>query len=408
MSNEKYNERMTRVMKAVHLEEPDRVPFIPMVGMVYTYGYGIKLLDAMNGDRRTLESYRNFIRDIEPDRLEAPGFMSYEGLEAAQPINMHWPNENDPDAPFQYTDHCFLETEEAWDEFNRDPGTYLLTKYLPSKYKALEGLKLLNLYGLCGPVPMGLASAALPPVKQALLNLIDIGEKFAKSGALRPEFEKIAEEEGMPYKSGFAMNPFDEFGDSLRGLINSTMDLYENPERFAESVDKWGAVTIPAAVAMSKMMGAEVVSVPMHCGVDEFMSPENYDKYYWPPMKKLINAIIDAGMTPFLITEGRYDTRLERLCDVPKGKVIWSFEKVDMKHAKEVLGDTACISGNLPTSLLLPGGKKQAVIDATKKLIDDCASGGGYIMSCSMPLDNVDIDLVRVWKETTFEYGKRK
>ena len=91
--------------------------------------------------------------------------------------------------------------------------------------------------------------------------------------------------------------------------------------------------------------------------------------------------------------------------DVPKGKVIYSFEKVDMKRAKQILGGTACITGNLHTPLLAPGGKREQVVDATKRLIDDCVPGGGYIMSCSMTLDNVDLELLRAWKETTFTYN---
>ena len=53
-------------------------------------------------------------------------------------------------------------------------------------------------------------------------------------------------------------------------------------------------------------------------------------------------------MTPYIYTEGPYSSRLEQLTDVPKGKVLYHFEKVDMKEAKRILGGTACIMGNLP------------------------------------------------------------
>ena len=399
-------EREARVMAAVHLETPDRVPFMPHLGNVCAMGYGISMYDAMRGDLRPVETLRSFCRDVEPDWLEMPGFIPARALELAEPINMSWATEDAPDAPFQYADHAFIDTDQDWEDYLRDPSLYLLTRVLPEKYKGLEGLKLLSPYSLCAPMPMGLASASAPPLRAALLKLLEITDAFAEDNKRAAMFRRVLEEEGIPSNNGHMLSPFDEFGDALPGLVTSVMELVEEPERYMDAVERWGAVSIPAAIRMAKMSGAKMVNIPLHMGIDEFMSPANYEKYYWPILRRMIDVILDAGMTPHLITEGNYNTRLEQLCDVPKGKVLYSFDRVDMKRAKEVLGGTACVMGNLPTSLLLPGGKKEKVIDETKRLIDECAPGGGYIMSCSMPLDNVDMELVRVWKETTFTYGK--
>ena len=71
------------------------------------------------------------------------------------------------------------------------------------------------------------------------------------------------------------------------------------------------------------------------------MSPDQYEKIYWKPLKKCMLALIDMGVTPYIYTEGKYNTRIEQLADVPKGKVIYHFENVDMARAKKILGDTA-------------------------------------------------------------------
>lgn len=405
-AQQKMAERENRVKAAIHLESPDRVPFMPHVGNVFAMSYGIPMVDAMHGDKRPVESLRSFCRDFEPDWLGIPNFMPADALELAAPLNMHWATAEAPDAPFQYVDHTFLDTDEDWEDFLRDPSLFLLTRVLPEKYRGLEGLKLLNPYTLCAPVPMGLRSVSVPPLREALLRLVEIADRFARGGENAPLYVQVLEEEGVPYRNGHMLSPFDEFGDALRGLITSVMDLTIEPERYMEAVERWGAVSIPAAMQLAKISGAKMINIPLHMGIDEFMSPANYEKYYWPVLRRMIDTIVEAGMVPHVVTEGNYNTRLEQLADVPKGKVLYSFEKVDMKRAKEVLGGTACIMGNLPTSLLLPGGKKERVVDETKRLIDNCAPGGGYIMSCSMPLDNVDLELVRVWKETTFTYGE--
>ena len=78
---------------------------------------------------------------------------------------------------------------------------------------------------------------------------------------------------------------------------------------------------------------------------------------------------------------------------------------MDIVKAKEILGDTACICGNLPTSLLVYG-KKERVVEETKRMLDACAPGGGFIMDCSIVLDNAKKENLDAWYETTMEYGK--
>ena len=91
--------------------------------------------------------------------------------------------------------------------------------------------------------------------------------------------------------------------------------------------------------------------------------------------------------------------------DVPKGQVVYFFEKQDMKKAKEILGDTACIAGNLDTGLLMHG-TPEAVTEETKRLLDICAPGGGYIMSNSISLDNCKRENLIAWRQTVSDCGK--
>ena len=139
-------------------------------------------------------------------------------------------------------------------------------------------------------------------------------------------------------------------------------------------VERIADMSIDRSVALAKAKGERFVFIPLHAGVDDFMSTDDYEKFYWPGLKRLITAIIDAGMTPYVFCEGKYNSRLEIISDVPKGKVVYMFEQVDMKRAKEIVGKVACIGGNMPTSVLV-FGKKEQVIDETRKLIDICAPG---------------------------------
>ena len=80
------------------------------------------------------------------------------------------------------------------------------------------------------------------------------------------------------------------------------------------------------------------------------------------------------------------------------------FDATDLVKAKKILGGTACIVGNMPISLLQSGTPEQ-VKDYSRKLIDVVGNDGGFIMSCGVPMDDANPELVKVWAEFTIEYG---
>jgi uroporphyrinogen-III decarboxylase len=149
------------------------------------------------------------------------------------------------------------------------------------------------------------------------------------------------------------------------------------------------------------------VFMALHKGMDTFLSDDDYRDLYWHDLQIIINKIIDVGMTPYIYTEGPYDTRIKYLKDVPKGKVLYHFETVDMKRAKKELGDIACISGGFPL-VTLHFGKKQQVIDKVKELIDDCAPGGGYIFETAAGFDDAPPENVEAMFDTVKTYGVYK
>ena len=75
-----------------------------------------------------------------------------------------------------------------------------------------------------------------------------------------------------------------------------------------------------------------------------------------------------------------------------------------MVQAKELLGDTTCIAGNVPASLILTGTPDQ-VKDCCKDLVDTAGKGGGYIMSSGTSLDQGKPDTLHAMIDFTKEYG---
>jgi len=119
-----------------------------------------------------------------------------------------------------------------------------------------------------------------------------------------------------------------------------------------------------------------------------------------------MDALIAEGIICVMFAEGSYDSRLETVkSDFPKGSVAWWFDQTNMAKAKEVLGDTCCIQGNVPSSLIVTG-EPAAVKDNCRKLIDACGKGGGYILGAGCVADNPKLENLRAMIAAVKEYGQ--
>jgi len=118
-------------------------------------------------------------------------------------------------------------------------------------------------------------------------------------------------------------------------------------------------------------------------------------------------ALIDEGLVPYMVVDGTYNRRLEYIKDLPRGSVVWVFEKTDMAKAKKVLGGHACIGGNV-TGSLLRTGTPEKVKEYCRWLIDTCAPGGGYILTLGASIDNCNPDNLHAIVDTAKQYGVYK
>ena len=111
------------------------------------------------------------------------------------------------------------------------------------------------------------------------------------------------------------------------------------------------------------------------------------------------------GIVPVLFAEGSYTTRLETVNEFPKGAVSWIFDKTDMAAAKKILGDRCCLSGNVPTSLMVTGSYKETK-EYCRKLIEVCAPGGGFILAGGAHCDQGNPENLRAMMDAAKEFGK--
>ena len=418
MSNkEMYQEHLSRINASIALTEPDCVPVIPIVQCFPYLQAGYSMADILYDTdvSKARKSLFQFLDTYEPDALMGHSYV-YIGqgpiLEKARPKTMRWagmPGDViDKDSIHQFLEFPILE-EDDFDRFMTDRSGWIVNQGLPRASGLLEpfsGFHVsgMDVYGGHGPIA---SIFSKPEFKEMIKTLWEIDDMQNDLNPRLRQLDMDIEEYGYPILCmGFAGVPFDGYSDFLRGTLAGLADMYERPDEVMSFCKEHLADTLQMIKMQGQMMPGKHVFMALHKGMDGFMSDEHYRTFYWDHLQTIICAIIDAGMVPYIYTEGKYNTRLECLKEVPKGKVIYHFEEVDMAQAKKVLGDTACIAGGFPVYLLDYGTKEQ-VIDEAKRLIDICAPGGGFIFETSCGMDLAKPENVEAMIDTVRTYGRK-
>lgn len=408
---EKFSRRIQLVEDAIALKEPERIPICPMFGALPYNLEGSSYKDAMYNFPAASEALLKFYTEFQPDATTHTAFTSGKANELAQSSMIDWPGRPGTHVP-DFSTHQVIEneymSEDEYPELLKDFTGFMLRKYIPRAFPALKGLADIRFVPSIVLNTTPLASLYSKQAQEAFSLLARIGEEDAKAAdASNAVSNKLAELGFPPMFTGAGEAPFDIIGDYYRGTLATLTDQLEYADELAEACDMMADIQIESWQYFKTLpLPVKRVFFPLHKGMDGFMSPDQYEKIYWKPLKKCMLALIDMGVTPYIYTEGKYNTRIEQLADVPKGKVIYHFENVDMARAKKILGDTAAISGNLPIYLLEHGTKEQ-VVEETRRLIDLCAPGGGYIFDFNGCIDNARRENLESMFDTLYTYGKK-
>jgi uroporphyrinogen-III decarboxylase len=242
-------------------------------------------------------------------------------------------------------------------------------------------------------------------MKAALDSLCRAGEESLRwRNAVREISGRIMGKGYPAFSGGMTKAPFDVVGDSLRGTKGVMLDMFRRKDELKEACERLTPIMIKCGVAACRATGHIMPFIPLHKGADGFMSREQFNTFYWPTLRKLIIGLINEGLVPQLFAEGAYNERLETICDLPKGKVLWWFDRTDMKKAKETVGRVACIAGNLPLDLLCTGTVEQVTANC-KELIDVAGTNGGFIFSTGAGMQGSKPENVRAMMEFAKRYG---
>ncbi len=411
---ELYREREQRVRDSINLVEPDRVPVV-MGGGYFAAKYAGLLPSAVYYDPVAYrEALKKTVLDFEPDlhRAGVAGAASGDALTALDSRQTKWPGGTlPPETTHQFVEGEYM-MEDEYDLFLTDPSDFILRYYWPRVLGVMEPMaKLPPLRSMIAGNSVNMISPmfASEEFKKLALGLYKAGQEQAEFNKVNAGFQEEMAALGFPpvYQGGGTGGaPFDAISDFLRGMRGSMIDMFRRPDKLLAAIDLILETRFSRAVPANITEPGEQkrVFMALHRGAEGFMSKKDFEKFYWPGLKKSILKTIELGYTPIPFFEGHYGDRLEYLLELPRASIACHFEHMDMAKAKEVLGDHVCIMGNVPSSILQVGTPGD-VDEYCKKLIKDCRKGGGFILTNGSSIDEAKPENVRAMVDSVKKYG---
>jgi len=407
-----YKGRINRIKDAIHLKKSDRVPVVLFPSMWPADYAGITIQEGMYDYDKMAAAWKKFILDFEPDtHMGFTHFGPGKFYEILDYKLYSWPGHGvSPKHSIQCNEGEYMMADE-YDALIHDPTGFFSNVYLPRVFGALAPWNMLPFlpgiveqYGVAfNFIPFG-----LPPLQAAYKSLFEAGAEALKWAGFVVGCELELVSLGYPQVvAGFTKAPFDLIGDTLRGTKGIMLDIYRQPNKLIDAMEALVPLMINLGVASAQINARPIVFFPLHKGADGFLSDEQFKTFYWPTLKKVIEGVIDAGVVPFPALEGHWETRLEVVQDIPKGKSVWMVDQSDMVKVKKTLGKTACLLGNVSSSMLMLSAPEE-VKDYVKKLIDTVGKDGGLIISNGAFFDHAKPENVQAMVETTKEYGVYK
>ncbi|GEA13882.1 MAG: hypothetical protein PWR22_508 [Moorella sp. (in: firmicutes)] len=405
-----YKERVMRLKDAIQLRKvPDRVPVCPITGLFPVYYSGITVQDAMYDYDKTAVAWKKYVLDFEPDAYLGTTFVPPGRFFEILDYKLYrWPGHGvPPDTSYQCLEAEYMKADE-YDALIHDPSDFWIRLYFPRIFGALKPFAklapltdVLEIVMTCGSfIPFG-----FPEVQAAFKAVFEAGDEVHRWASMVRAVDRALQGNGYPsFVGGVSKAPFDIIGDTLRGTHGIIIDMYRQPEKLLEALEAVAPLAIRMGVSSAKTAGHPLVFMPLHKGADGFLSGKQFKTFYWPTLRKVITGLIEEGLVPFLFAEGGYNSRLEVIRDLPKGTTVWLFDQTDMAKAKEVLGDIACIAGNVPITLLTFGTPEE-IKDYCKQLIKIAGKNGGFILSSGAVIDDIRPENMHALIASAREYG---
>jgi len=390
---QRYQQRLSRYVKAMRNEKPDRIPIRPFVAEFTAKYAGYTIQEVTQDYQKAFAAARKCAADFDWDAVVGNMVYGWSGLTQAIGLKYYATPGVDlpPDTGFQYLeppqDSAWMRPEE-YDLLIEDPTGYLFNVWLPRVSADVS--------------PMGQPASFrnnLSFLKGGMAMLSYFNGFGTQAALLRSESGTVSA------ISGILKAPLDILADKLRGYMGLVADLFRQPDKVLAACDALAPHLLHVALGGADPNKNVPIGLWLHRGCVPFLSPPQFEKFYWPTLKWIIQELWAHGHQTLMYAEGEWNANLKWIAELPDLSVIYHVDRGDIFEVHRAVGHKFCLSGGVPNDLLA-FGKPDDVRTHCKKVIDGVARDGGYIMDASAIMqDDTKVENLRAMTEFTREYG---
>lgn len=182
--------------------------------------------------------------------------------------------------------------------------------------------------------------------------------------------------------AGFYAAPFEYFVSGLRGLKNTSLDLRRHKDQLLEAmevIDERNWNTFLSYAPYIENDGTFIFDSYLCPMAYTLLSPKQFEKFYWPWMKKYFDFVEEHDQTSFLYAEGSFMNKVEFFQDLEPNRFGVFVEQDDPVEVRQKLPNFTLIGG-YPTTLLGENTEEEC-LDKIKEMMETVNYDGNWIFS---------------------------
>ncbi len=345
---------------AANFKKVERIPHLSCAVTWKVFDAGHTLDEAMTSFDVMEECVRHFLDTYSVDSMLDIGIRNqFNVTEAFGPGGYYYYTEDV--VGIRDHSHC---TAETLDEYLEDPVKYIWTKVLPEKYGEDWNNKTLDVW------------------KKTFKEYMNYTKFILHMGKVVKEYGIPSMAPNNPMKGSIQFG-IEELEANLLGIRNLSIAMRRNPDKIESFISRWDAEHIDPLVEQVKNGKGPSDKYCFDASImmlaHNIMNTKQFEKYYWPSLKKLLDAYAEKKMNVRVFCEGEIGRYLDYFKDYEKGVLSFHIERDDPFTVREQLPNV-CIIGGMTTEMLSNATPEECVA-YTKRLCDELGSEGGFIFS---------------------------